>query len=191
VLEQTIQPLVEQFMRERGLALSREKTVITHIEDGYDFLGQHIRKYDGKLLIKPSPKNVQTFLQEVRKVIKGNKQTPTGKLISLLNPLIRGWAEYHRHVVSKATFAKVDAAIFTALWRWAKRRHPTKGRGWIRDKYFPPCGGKHWLLQGERVETGKPPRDAPTLSRCVRTHPTARENTQRSQPLRPDLGIVF
>src|SRR6266571_8867529 len=81
VLEHEVQPLVEQFLKERGLTLSGEKTLITHIEDGFDFLGQHVRKYNGKLIIKPSKKNVKAFLEGIRKVIKDNKQATAGNLI--------------------------------------------------------------------------------------------------------------
>ena len=86
VLEQEVKPLVTEFMRERGVELSETKTAITPIEDGFDFLGQNVRKYDGKLLIKPSKQNLQTFLGNIRKVIKANKQTTAYKLITLLNP---------------------------------------------------------------------------------------------------------
>ena len=92
LLEQEIKPLVEQFLRERGLELSPEKTRITHIEDGFDFLGQHVRKYAGKLLIQPARKNVKAFLGKIRKIVKANKQATTANLIAQLNPVIRGWA---------------------------------------------------------------------------------------------------
>jgi RNA-directed DNA polymerase len=149
VLEQEIKPVVEQFLRERGLELSQEKTVITHIENGFDFLGQNVRKYQGKLLIKPSKGSVQDFLEKVRKIVKENKQTPAGKLIAQLNPIIRGWALYHRHVASKRTFTKVDSAIFEMIWQWAKRRHPMKGRRWVKDKYFHVIGKRKWVFTGE------------------------------------------
>ncbi len=90
-LEQEVKPLIEQFMRERGLTLSQEKTVITHINEGFDFLGQQVRKYNGKLIIKPAHKNVSTFLRKVRTLIKANTQATAGNLIVQLNPLIRGW----------------------------------------------------------------------------------------------------
>src|SRR5438445_3175855 len=106
VLENEVKPLVVEFMRERGLELSEEKTVITHIEEGFDFLGQNVRKYDGKFLTRPAKKNVKTFLTNVRKVIKANKQATTYGLIALLNPKIRGWANYHRHAASKETFVR-------------------------------------------------------------------------------------
>jgi RNA-directed DNA polymerase len=149
VLENEVKSLVEQFMRERGLTLSQEKTLITHIENGFDFLGQHLRKYNGKLLITPSKKNIHTFLESIRKVIKANKQATAGNLIAQLNPKIRGWANYHRHVVSSKTFNKVDHAIFQALWQWAKRRHPHKPHTWIKKKYFKSSGGQNWVFTGE------------------------------------------
>jgi RNA-directed DNA polymerase len=150
LLEQEIKPLVETFLQVRGLRLSPEKTHITHITDGFDFLGQNIREYDnGKLIIKPSRKNINTFLTNIREVIKGNAQTPAGLLIAILNPKIRGWANYHQHVSSKQTFGKVDHAIFKALWQWAKRRHPDKGHRWIKTKYFRSEGARNWVFYGE------------------------------------------
>ena len=153
LLEQAVKPLIEQFMKERGLTLSQEKTHITHIEDGFDFLGQNVRKYKSgkrqKLLIKPSAKNVKAFLEKVREVVKANKALPAGKLIVKLNPIIRGWARYHQHVVSKKTFNAVDDAIYHLLRRWAKRRHPKKSKTWIEKKYFTTVGGNHWVFYGE------------------------------------------
>jgi RNA-directed DNA polymerase len=148
LLEQEVKPLIEQFMGERGLLLSQEKTVITHINDGFDFLGQQVRKYNGKLIIKPSRKNVSAFLRKVRTLIKANKQATAGNLIVQLNPLIRGWANYHQHVVSKVTFARVGHAIFQALWRWAKRRHPNKSKQWVKERYFKSINGKNWVFYG-------------------------------------------
>jgi len=148
VLEHEVKPQVETFLAERGLRLSSTKTVITHIDEGFDFLGQHIRRYKDKLLIKPSRKSVKSLLEKAREVIKVNTPTPAGQLIGQLNPLLRGWANYHRHVVSKVTFAKMDHAIFQAVWRWAKRRHPNKPPGWRRRKYFTRVANNHWVFFG-------------------------------------------
>src|SRR5580700_7862319 len=126
LLENEVKPLIVQFLRERGLELSEEKTLITHIEDGFDFLGQNVRKYNGKLVITPSKKNVATFLANIREVANSNKSAKTADLIYLLNQKIVGWAMYHRHVCAKATFEYVDHAIFETLWHWCKRRHPNK-----------------------------------------------------------------
>ena len=151
VLAQEVKPLVEHFLRERGLELSEAKTHITSITHGFDFLGQHVRKYAGKLLIKPAPKNVHTFLRNLRHIVKANKQATAGNLIAQLNPIIRGWANYHRHVVSKAIFIKVDTAIFHTLWSWATRRHPKKSGRWVAQKYFQTRQGRQWTFVGTRV----------------------------------------
>jgi RNA-directed DNA polymerase len=143
---------VEAFLWERGLTLSPEKTHITHITEGVDFLGQHIRKYGDTYLAQPAKKNVKAFLDKVRDIIKSNKQATAGSLILRLNPVIRGWAQYHRHSASKRTFDKVDSAIFEALWRWAERRHPQKSPGWIRRKYFRSMEHRHWVFHGDVVD---------------------------------------
>ena len=106
LLEGKVQPLVEQFLQERGLELSPKKTVITHVEKGFDFLGQNVRRYpNGKLLIKPSKKNLKTFLDGIRQTIRNARGMSAADLIDLLNPKIRGWANYHRHVVSSSIFS--------------------------------------------------------------------------------------
>jgi RNA-directed DNA polymerase len=151
LLAQEVKPLVEQFLRERGLELSQEKTRITPIEDGFDFLGQHVRKYAGKRLIKPARKHVKTFLGNIRQIVKANTQATAGNLIAQLNPIIRGWATYHRHVVSTATFFNADTAIFAILWSWATRRHPKKSGRWIAMKYFRTRNGRQWTFVGTRV----------------------------------------
>jgi len=144
VLEQKVKPAIVQFLAERGLILSKEKTVITHIDRGFDFLGFNVRKYDGKLLIKPSKKSVKTFADGLRTIVKSNPTIKTENLIRLLNPKLRGWANYYRHVVSKAIFSKVDEAVFQSLCRWTRRRHPQKSAKWLREKYFCHPALKTW-----------------------------------------------
>lgn len=133
--------MIEIFLKERGLELSKEKTKITHISEGFDFLGQNIRKYrlgkeNAKLLIKPSSKNVKTFLDSIRQTIKSMAASSQEDLIRKLNPKIRGWANYHRSVVSKEIYSNVDSEIWKAIWSWAIRRHPNKSKAWIHAKYF-------------------------------------------------------
>jgi len=91
-LEQEVMPVIVEFLKERGLSLSQEKTRITHITEGFDFLGWNMRKYDGKLLIKPSKASIRSHLSKVRKIIKANKAAKQENLIGLLNPVLRGWA---------------------------------------------------------------------------------------------------
>jgi RNA-directed DNA polymerase len=154
VLENEVKPLVVEFLKERGLTLSEEKTRTTHIGDGFDFLGWNIRKYGGKLLTKPSKKNVQAFLGDIRDTVKANKQAKPENLIGLLNPKIRGWANYHKGAVAKDTFSKVDHEIWITLWQWAKRRHPAKSYQWIKAKYFPTIGRQNWAFSAS-VKTGE------------------------------------
>ena len=191
LLEQEVKPLVETFMRERGLELSPEKTVITPISAGFDFLGQNLRKYDGKMLIKPSKKNVKAFLEKIRTVVKGHKQARAGNLICQLNPIIHGWTLYHRHVASAETFAAVDAAIFKLIWQWAKRRHPHKHARWIRAKYFQVHGSRAWAFSGEVVDPGKQPRRVWLFS--ARTMPIRRhiKVRQEANPYDPNWEVYF
>jgi len=85
-----VKPLVEEFFNERGLELSKEKTTITHIKDRFDFLGQNVREYGNKLLIKPAQKSIKNLMEKVRQIVKNNQQAKAENLIRLLNPVIRG-----------------------------------------------------------------------------------------------------
>jgi len=152
LLAETVKPVVEAFLAERGLALSPEKTRITHLCVGFDFLGQNVRRYpNGKLLIKPSRDSVARLLSETKRIIDEGRAMAPALLILRLNPLIRGWASYHRHVVSKRVFARVDYEIFRQLWRWACARHPQKGRRWIKRKYFERVAMRDWCFFGPYV----------------------------------------
>ena len=150
LLVEEVKPAVEDFLRERGLELSATKTHITHISQGFDFLGQTIRKYGGKFLTRPSTKSVKALLGKVRATIKAQPQARAGDVILRLNPLIRGWANYHRHGASAHTFAKVDWHIAQMLWRWARRRHPKKSVGWVGPRYFPPSSTQPRVFTGKR-----------------------------------------
>jgi RNA-directed DNA polymerase len=167
LLEKDVLPLVQRFMQDRGLELQMEKTRITHVTEGVDFLGQNIRKYGGKLLIKPSPKKVHNLLERVRDIVKGNKTAKQANLIGLLNPVIRGWANYHRHVVAKETFQSMDKEIWLILWRWASRRHPNKSGRWINRKYFHSIGNWNRVFSAERRAIS--PEGEPERLTLVRT----------------------
>ena len=146
VLEEKVKPAVEAFLWARGLELSLEKTSTTHINDGFDFLGFNVRKYGGKLIIKPAKTSVKTFLGEIRRLIKSNRAAKTEQLVRQLNRKIRGWANYYRHVVAKKTFSHVDYQVFLALLTWVNRRHPNKSTQWKRKRYFRSQGGRQWVF---------------------------------------------
>jgi RNA-directed DNA polymerase len=150
VLAEDILPRIEAFLAARGVRLSTEKTVITPISQGFDFLGQTVRKPErpkgklAKLQITPSMASFQALTAKVRTLCKQAKGTTPEKLIDTLNPVLRGWANYHRQVICGETFAKLDNFVWQRVYRWAKRRHSDKtGRG-ITDRYFPHCKGETW-----------------------------------------------
>lgn len=144
VLEQKVKPTIIAFLKERGLELSLEKTKTTNTNKGFDFLGCNIRKYKGKLLIKPSKKSIKSFLDNIRETIKSNSSAKTENLIRILRPKIIGWSNQYRSIVAKRTFSYVDNKIFKAIWQWIKRRHPKKNVTWRKEKYFRTCGLRRW-----------------------------------------------
>lgn len=147
LLVNEVKPIVEAFMAERGLVLSKEKTLITHISDGFDFLGQNVRKYNGKLLVKPSRKNMRAVLDKIRSIVRGNKTVATHRLIQQLNPVLQGWANYHKGVVAKETFNYVDYRVWKLLWQWCRRRHQNRHKRWIKKRYFKTVGKRNWVFQ--------------------------------------------
>lgn len=155
ILHDKVMPLIKDFLAERGLQLSEEKTVITHINDGFNFLGKNVRKYKGKLLIKPSKDAIKSFLKKVRTIVKENKTATQDALIRKLNPVIRGWVNYHRYVVSADIFGLVDHRIFECLWRWASRRHKRKGKKWIVKKYWHEMDNRTWTFATAPAFRGK------------------------------------
>lgn len=142
----------EEFMHERGLELSDEKTVITNIHDGFDFLGCNIRKYGDKLLTKPSKQNVKSIMRKIRGTIKKFRTGKQSDLIKCLNPIIRGWVNFQKYNVSSVAFRYVDWQTFKALWRWCRRRHKNKPAAWIRDKYFHRIGNRSWTFSEKLTE---------------------------------------
>ena len=142
VLENEVKPLVEQFLRDRGLQLSPEKTCITHIEQGFDFLGQNLRKFDGKLLIKPSKKNTHVFLEKVRGIIRCEQIRQSGKPDTSTQPGHPGLGELPPSHRGGGDVPAGGPWIWHRLWRWAKRRHPEKSlpMGERSDTCIPLAG---------------------------------------------------
>ena len=155
-LETLVRPAVSEFLQARGLTLSEEKTKITHIDEGFDFLGFNVRKYKGTLLIKPSKKNVKEFLAKIKAIIRKNQAIRQDKLIGLLNPVITGWGNYYKGCVAAKTFKNADAQIFYKLWAWALRRHRHKGKKWVYNRYFLSKKGRAWTFGTMLKNNGKP-----------------------------------
>jgi len=155
ILQEKVMPAIYNFLNQRGLNLSGEKTRIIRIEDGFDFLGQHLRKYGEKLIITPTKNSVKGIVSKTSKIIKSNLGGTTAVMLSELNPVIRGWANYHRHVCSKKSLRYVDNCIFKNLWNWARRRHRNKKAQWVRNRYFRSVGNREWsFFATQKTENG-------------------------------------
>ena len=140
LLEQKAKPALTAFLTPRGLELSEQKTVITHIHKGFNFLGHTVRKFGDKLLTTPAKSNVKALREKISLCIKSALGLSQEALLLKLNPLIRGWTNYYKHGASKRTFDRLDHYVFQQLWRWAKRRHPNKSAAWKQRKYFAAAG---------------------------------------------------
>ena len=113
-------------------------------------------KYGDKLLTKPSRSSQRQFRAKINKLLGELKTAPQEMVIGKLNPVIRGWANYHRHKVSKRVFCTMDHWLWERLWRWCRRRHPKKNGHWIADRYFVREGTRGWIFQAsQRVVKGK------------------------------------
>ena len=158
LIENEIAPLVENFLQERGLQISVEKTRISHITEGFNFLSQNVRKYGKskqKLLIKPSKESVKSFKEKLKIAFKKGKGIAARTLIKRINPIIRGWSNFHKHIVSKKTFWKLSKYIFTKQLKWAKQQHPNKKIHWIWKKYFSSGSQKGQFSVSDKGKDGK------------------------------------
>ncbi|AFZ50341.1 group II intron reverse transcriptase/maturase [Dactylococcopsis salina] len=170
---QQAKTLIEHWLHDLGLKISESKTRICHTlydseeeKAGFDFLGWNIRQHEigknhsgkntnGKLLgfktiIKPSDKSIKTHYEKIVEVLDSMRGKSQEVIIDKLNPIIKGWCNYHKTVCSKETFVKVDHMVFNKLRRWVKRRHPNKTFRWCLEKYFHWTKGEN--LEGERRE---------------------------------------
>ena len=168
------QTIVSEWLSEYDLELNTEKTRIKHTletfdknKPGFDFLGFNIRQYkvgkhqsgkksNGKILgfktiIKPSSESVRRHYQKISETIKRLIAAPQHKLISELNPIIRGWCNYFKSVCSKEIFQKLTRLTYIRIRRWADKRHPNKSKKWVTDKYWKTVKEDNWVFKS----TGK------------------------------------
>jgi RNA-directed DNA polymerase len=152
--------LLENYLLERGLVLAEDKTKITHLSDGFDFLGFNSRQYNTykgiKCLIKPSKDSIKSFKVKISERVRLNYGNNVDNLIKSLNPLIIGTANYWKPTVAKKIFSDMDYYIWNKIYKFLRRLHPNKGWKWIKRKYFPEYDdGYHrgkWVLTGPKQE---------------------------------------
>ncbi len=154
--------IIAEWLKDRGLELSEEKTKIVHSTEGFDFLGFNCRHYENKttgyearnfankqgfkILIKPSKKSIESHSNKIKEVLRQMKAATQEQIIWRLNPIIKGWTNYYRTCVASETFSHLEHLMWEKLWAWAKRRHPTKGKRWIAGKYFHTIGTRKWCF---------------------------------------------
>ena len=152
-IAEEVKGLIREFLKTRGLKLSEEKTVIAHINDGFDMLGWTFRKWDGKLIVKPSKISIQAIVRNLSDtILKRGKAWNQDVLIMKLNQQIRGWTNYRQSVCAAEAFAHLDYILYELLWRWAKRRHPKKGQWWVSTKYWHRRGNQNWVFSTDTKE---------------------------------------
>ena len=138
------------YLKDRGLELSPEKTKVTHIEEGFEFLGFLIRQYQteqgNKLFIKPSKGSRQKAKKKIGDTLRVMRGQPIGEIIRVLNPIIRGYGQYWKHVVSKKIFGTMDSYIYWRIGKHLRQLHPKKSWKWIYARYYrhPHHGGNAW-----------------------------------------------
>ena len=155
ILEKNIKPVIERFLAERGMELSTEKTFITYIKDGFTFLGQSFRKHGSVLHITPSKEGVLALKQKLGTLIRKHVGAPMPVLIKKLNDALRGWGNYHKHIVASEAFDHVDKYVYDRLWKMLKRRHRKKSTDWLEEHYWS-AGGKKGVF-AVKAKTEKDP----------------------------------
>ncbi|GAB2829839.1 group II intron reverse transcriptase/maturase [Streptomyces daliensis] len=125
-----------QWMRPRGLSFNEDKTRIVHLEEGFDFLGFSIRRYRGKLLIKPSRHAVMKVRERLRTEMLALRGANAKAVVKRLNPIIKGWATYYRTVVSSNVYGALDHYMWVLTYKWARHTHPRKSSTWVVSRYL-------------------------------------------------------
>ncbi len=154
IIEEHVLPTLRAFLAGCGLEFKDAKTRVVHVAEGFDFLGCTVRQFRHGTrivcLVKPSKNAVNRHLARIKAILKANKQAKVDDIITRLNPVIRGWCNYYRYTNAKNTFGDIDHRIWEKIWSWCTRRHPMKGKRWIKRRYFMHLGARDWVF-GERA----------------------------------------
>jgi RNA-directed DNA polymerase len=149
---QQVKARLAEWLAPRGLAFNEDKTRITHLDEGFDFLGFTIRRYHGMLLIKPSAAAVAQIKARLSAEMRALRGSNAAAVITRLTPVTRGWAAYYRGVVSSEIFASLDNHMWQLAYKWARHTHPNKPKRWITSRYF----GRFNLSRQDRWVFGDP-----------------------------------
>ena len=152
IIEELREVISKWCMEKMGVELSQEKTRITDTHEGFDFLGYNVRKYKeshtkSKTLIKPSKESIKSIKLKIKEICKTHRGESQEVLIGKLNPILRGWANYHKSNVATEIFETIEKYVYERTWKWAKLRHGNKGDKWIKDKYWHREGNRKWVFK--------------------------------------------
>jgi len=138
-----------------GLRLSAEKTLITHIDDGFDFLGWRIQRHlkrgttDRRYVYTyPAKKSVASITGKVKALCRSDTNLALAALLHQLNRAVRGWTTYFRPGVSFATFRYLRGFLWKHVMAWVRRKHRRITWKELRRRY---CNGGWWPIDGEVV----------------------------------------
>lgn len=159
MLDGPIKRAVQAFLRERGLSLNEEKTHITRIKEGFNFLGFNFKYYknrnkpNGQIFqVKPAKDNIQKLKDKIKETTR-DKNLRVLDLIQILNPILMGWANYFNKVVSRKIFQQMGTYLWYMTLKWRKTKHPTWSGIDVYNKYFTKSGDRKWVFYS--IEDGK------------------------------------
>jgi len=150
-----VQARLAGWLEPRGLAFNQDKTKITHLDQGVDFLGFEIRRFGGKLLTKPSKDALRQIRNRLSAEVTALRGANADAVTGRLNPVITGWAAYYRIGVSSLAYNRLDAHVWRLAWKWARHTHPGKPGHWVVSRYFRHVQPVQERQVGVR-EPGKP-----------------------------------
>ena len=137
----------------RGLCFNEDKTRIVHLDEGFDFLGFHVQRHRGKLLITPAKAALVRVRRKIATALRSVQGAPAWVVIQRLNPIIRGWSSYYRGAVASEAFASMDTHLWRHTYKWTKRSHRNKSKRWVVARYygeFHPRRSNRWVF-GDRT----------------------------------------
>jgi RNA-directed DNA polymerase len=145
---------IAEVLSTMGLRLSPEKTLITHIDEGLDFLGWHIQRHRKRgtsrhyVYTYPARKAVKAVMGKMKALCrKTGPDLPLDVLLIQLNRMLRGWCAYFRPGVSAATFNYLSHYVRDQVIRWLRRKHPRITWKELRRRF---CGGGWWPASRDR-----------------------------------------
>ena len=154
-LQEEILPALRGFLLDRGLELSEEKTKLSHINKGFDFLGFNVRKYDGKLLIKPQDGKPAALVSRLRAELKSLHGLAFHVVIMKLNRILRGWAYAYRRLVAKERMDWVDEQVYHLVVNWLKREYRRLTWSKISKQYYRHIRGRYRFCASYKRADGK------------------------------------